>query len=72
MMITPGGLVDIEPKKKENIVQKWGESFTSRDILTVPRVLECGKDSRDNEAPLCKNVDYNGSVLRLKWFQYTQ
>jgi hypothetical protein len=67
MMITPGGLVDINKN-----VPKWGESFSREDrgINKVPRVLECGSNSRDNEAPLCKNVDYNGAINRLKWFQY--
>ena len=67
MMITPGGLVDID----EN-TYKWGKSFTldGREVFQVPKVLECGTGARDNEAPLCRNVDYIGATERLKWFEY--
>ena len=67
MMITPGGMVDVGDKTK-----KWGDSFARRDrnILKVPRVLECGTGARNNEAPLCRNVDYNGAINRLKWYEY--
>lgn len=67
MMITPGGLVEIDVDSP-----KWGESFArkSRNILSVPRVLECGTGARSNEAPLCRNIDYNGAINRLKWYEY--
>ncbi|WOK06888.1 hypothetical protein RT717_27855 [Imperialibacter roseus] len=67
MMITPGGLIDISES-----TQKWGESFArkSRNVLKVPRVLECGTGARNNEAPLCRNVDYVGATKRLKWYEY--
>lgn len=69
MMITPGGLMNV---RKENDIyeMKWGKSFISRNIFKVPRVLECGSGSRDNEAPLCRNVDYKGATKRLKWFEF--
>ena len=67
MMITPGGLIDIYETTNE-----WGSSFLSynRNIKKVPRVLECGTGARENEAPLCRNVDYSGATKRLKWFVY--
>jgi len=67
VMITPGGLVKIDRKVKD-----WGESFTraDRNIDEIPRVLECGNNARENQAPLCRNVDYKGATQRLKWFQY--
>jgi len=67
MMITPGGVITID-----NDVAKWGSSFVrvDRDITKVPRVLECGDDARESEAPLCRNVDYTGAINRLKWFEY--
>ena len=67
MMITPGGLVDVL-----ETTSKYGSSYLSynRNIKKVPRVLECGSGARENEAPLCRNVDYNGATIRLKWFMY--
>ena len=67
VMITPGGLIEID-----NEVSEWGKTFvrSDRDIDEVPRILECGNDARENEAPLCRNIDYNGATKRLKWFQY--
>lgn len=69
MMITPGGLVDIS-KEGEKAEQQWGLSFTDHKINKVPRVLECGTNARENEAPLCRNVDRRGAQQRLKWFEY--
>jgi hypothetical protein len=65
MMITPGGLIKINDKE-----QAWGKSFVSRGINKVPRVLECGGKARENEAPLCRNVDRRGAQERLKWYKY--
>jgi len=66
VMITPGGLVTID-----ETFLKWGSSFTrvDRNIWKTPRILECGPNSRKNEAALCTNIDYNGAN-RLKWFEY--
>ncbi len=67
MMITPGGLVNIDDK-----TNKWGDSYVRKDrnILKVPRVLECGTGARNNGAPLCRNVDYIGATKRLIWYEY--
>ena len=70
MMITPGGLVDITKEGDEAPEPEWGNSFTKRQIFEVPRVLECGSGARENEAPLCRNVDHKGATNRLKWFEY--
>ena len=69
MLITPGGLVGITKE-----TSKWGWTFDKkgRGIKKLPRVLECGTGARENEAPLCRNVDYNGAISRIKWFQYNQ
>nr|HQH40167.1 hypothetical protein [Bacteroidales bacterium] len=67
MIITPGGL-----KKINEHEQTWGYSFVSRGIEKVPRVLECGHTDRENEAPLCRNVDRRGALERLKWYKYTK
>lgn len=69
-MITPGGLINIDLDDPNEHVSKWGESYTSRNILKVPRVLECGTGVRENAAPLCRNVDRRGAQERLKWFIY--
>ena len=66
VMITPGGLVEINEK-----TQRWGDSYTTQGITKVPRVLECGGEGlRENEAPLCLNVDRKGAQERMKWFKY--
>ncbi len=67
MMVTPGGVLTID-----ETVSKWGASFSKegRDITKVPRVLECGTGARESNAPLCRNIDYNGARIRLKWFEY--
>ncbi|HHU87484.1 MAG TPA: fibronectin type III domain-containing protein [Peptococcaceae bacterium] len=67
MMITPGGLIEINEQE-----QAWGRSFVSQGINNVPRVLECGDTDRENEAPLCRNVDRRGAQERLKWYKYTK
>ncbi|MEM0941953.1 MAG: hypothetical protein AAGI25_19505 [Bacteroidota bacterium] len=71
MMITPGGLINIGKEEGEDPEEKWGLSFTDQSIDKVPRVLECGTGARENEAPLCRNVDRRGAQQRLKWFEYT-
>jgi hypothetical protein len=73
MMITPGGMVNIKKneKKQEQPEYQYGKSFTDKGISEVLRVLECGGAGvRENEAPLCRNVDYRGATERLKWFKY--
>jgi hypothetical protein len=65
VMITPGGLIGIN-----QTTEKWGRSYTSEGINKVPRILECGKGWRENEAPLCGNVDRKGAQERMKWFKY--
>lgn len=65
VMITPGGLISIASNE-----ETWGDSFVSEGITKVPRILECGGDKRENEAPLCRNVDRKGALNRLKWFKY--
>ncbi|NJO92152.1 MAG: hypothetical protein HC831_26675 [Chloroflexia bacterium] len=65
MMMTPGGLVEITRDE-----QAWGYTFFDDDIKKVPRVLECGDTDRENEAPLCRNVDRKGAQQRLKWYKY--
>lgn len=65
MMMTPGGLVEITRDE-----QAWGYTFFDNDIKKVPRVLECGDTDRENEAPLCRNVDRKGAQQRLKWYKY--
>jgi hypothetical protein len=65
VMITPGGLVNIS-----TTTEKWGDSYIKGGITKVPRVLECGQGVRENEAPLCKNVDRKGAQNRMKWFKY--
>jgi hypothetical protein len=66
MMITPGGMVEISANTAE-----YGKYYMSNGVRKVPRVLECGgKGIRENEAPLCRNVDYKGATERLKWFKY--
>ena len=67
MMIMPGGLVKIDEK-----TQEWGESFIRTHIDKLPRVLECGGQNRNAQAPLCTRVDRKGAQERLKWFRYTQ
>jgi hypothetical protein len=42
----------------------------SRGVDKVPRILECGGEDRENEAPLCRNIDRRGAQERLKWFRY--
>lgn len=69
MIITPGDLVNIR-KEGEKAEQQFGLSFTDHKINKVPRVLECGANARENEAPLCRNVDRRGAQQRLKWFEY--
>ncbi len=68
MMITPGGLVSIT-----NETEKWGKTFDrkGRELKKLPRVLECGTGARENEAPLCRNVDFTGATTRVKWFEYS-
>jgi hypothetical protein len=70
MMITPGGMVDISRLPEDPQEEKWGATFTSVGITKLPRVLECGEGNRENEAPLCRNVDRKGALNRLKWFKY--
>jgi hypothetical protein len=67
MMITPGGLITIDENELD-----WGGTYTTRGIKKVLRVLECGDKDRDNEAPLCRNVDRKGAQERLKWFKYNK
>ncbi len=66
MMITPGGLVTINEQKTLG----YGDSFITREINKVPRVVECGGKTRDFKAPLCTNVDFKGATQRLKWYKY--
>jgi hypothetical protein len=72
MMITPGGLINIkkDKKKEELSEERFGKSFTDNSVHQVPRILECGLGVRENEAPLCRNVDWKGATQRLKWFKY--
>lgn len=65
VMITPGGLHEIE-----SVTETYGASFTTHDINKVPRILECGGEVRENEAPLCRNIDRKGSQERLKWYRF--
>ena len=67
MMITPGGLIEIDRDE-----QAWGYTFFDQEINKVPRVLECGDTDRENDAPLCRNVDRKGAQQRLKWYKYTK
>jgi hypothetical protein len=72
VMITPGGLVDISRKEDEIPETRWGDSYTTQGINKVPRILECGKGVRENEAPLCRNIDRKGAQNRIKWFKYVK
>jgi len=70
VMITPGGLINIETKSEDEFIPDWGFSFTNREIFNIPRILECGNDAREFEAPFCRNIDFKGATQRLKWFNY--
>ncbi len=50
--------------------QLYGESFSNRGLIKLPRVLECGGEQRNTAAPLCLRIDYRGSQERLKWYKY--
>lgn len=65
VMITPGGLIDID-----EYTLKFGSGFVINGIDKVPRILECGDLNRNNEAPICTQMDITGVQNRLTWFRY--
>lgn len=68
VMITPGGLIEIE----KNASDLFPASYLSRKIEKVLRVLECGGEERKIQAPLYLRVDGKGATKRMKWFKYTK